>query len=277
MADIEELMDFIKREYSRNRRVWNYEDHALVKFARENWEGLIKCKKDSILYLFYKEHNSKIKGRKGRLQKFPFFVFWLSEIIKEKSIRYYKLNKDEPPIKVSIWDRIDYVLSELYDENPGSIFNFPSRDNGWNFSYSNKIISRYRKREIVENDWIHVEANINLEKKINNNSEIKKFLKLDLESANNIKLSLEKLKKDAKLTKKIVDYLKIKKEATKRDLSRKFSKKYSDLYPALFELIYGGIINYNDKERKFVFITTNPPPVESQNFSHRVIPAQKKL
>lgn len=278
--------DRLYRDQERKRRIWDYEDPALIEYARQEWLGLKRNKKDSIFAQVYKAYNSKIKGRKGRLKKFPFFVYCLSEIIKNITARdheNYRVLINERPLKIIVRDRIDYVLFELYDEN-SEIFCFPSPDKGLHFDYSDRVIPRYKERKIVENEWSLIESEIRLEKQFKKDPGFQK-LKRDMEELmpsviETTKLlgldDPKKIKQEIKLREKIIDYLKTKKLATQRELSNKFSKKYADLFSILFHLIHKGMVGYDEKEKKFFFITEHPKSIESQDFSNRVIPVPEK-
>lgn len=255
------LFDRLYKDQEEKRRIWDYEDPALIEYAGKEWLGLKRNKKDSIFAQVYKACNLKIKGRKGRLKKFPFFVYCLSEIIKNITARDYEIDENERPLKIIVRDRIDCVLSELYDKNP-EIFRFPSPDKGLTFDYSDKVIPRYKERKIVENEWSLIESKIRFEKQLKKDPVFQK-IERDMEESispfiETIKLlgldDPKKIKRNTKFREKVIDYLKTKKMATQRELSRKFSKKYADLFSILFHLIHKGMVSYDEKEKKFFFI-----------------------
>jgi len=251
MADISNLLKHKEKELECKRRVWEHNDPHFIEYAANEWLSLLENKKDSILYRFYNKANNDNRGRCGKIRKFPFFIFWLYQIIKYPS-----------------WKSINYVLDELFDRD----IPIPSLDNyGFKFKYSHKIIKRYNRKKIIQEVFIPVESCIRMDDFFR-----KEFTQqiehLRMEPFFTELFNFKRIKQEKRLRNNIIRYIEERGPATKRDLSRKFSKKYSDLFPALFDLVYTGMINYNKKNDKFFFITNQSTPIKSQDFSNRMIP-----
>lgn len=239
----------------------NHESQKFINEAEKDLKDLKNGEPESKLVKLYNRINSQVKGRRGRIHKLQLFIYW--QTLKMKNPK---------------WENVDAVLEAIWDKNPGLI---PVKDSdGFNFKYSSKIKSRYEKREeigIVLNEIL-------LEKTFDKDPESKKFKK-DMEELipsviETIKLlgldDPKKIKRNTKFREKVIDYLKTKKMATQRELSIKFSKKYADLFSILFHLIHKGMVGYDEKEKKFFFITEHPKSIESQGFSNRIIPVPGK-
>mgnify|MGYP006910666115 CR=1 FL=1 len=248
MMEVNQLRAIAQEQYEKRRRIWDYKDPALIEYIRREWQGLVEKRGSSLLYCFYQAHNRKIKGRKGRLRKFPFFIFWLSQIIKNFDL-----------------DKFYFIFHKLYEEDPNSIFHLPQE-------IGDNIIPRYKNRKIVENEWVEIDNRIIWEREVNSGKFNLIFDDSMIEIVNNLinQIEIEWAKK-SELRLKIIRYIKNKKKTTRRKLSRKFTKKYSELFDILFNLICESIIYYNKEKREFVFITDRPTYNGLKYFYHRII------
>jgi hypothetical protein len=244
----ENWLELIRKGYEKKRRVWNYEDPKFIRYVRNQYRGFIENREDSLLNSLYKKINFGSMGRKGRLKKFQFFIYWLSLALESKRAESQiddHLEK-EKHIKVTFKDKIDYILEELFNE-----FDFPSLDDGLHFKYGDKIRSRYKKKKSIEDELVHLEIFDNLSREIEKNSQSKKLLSQSLEMWPELMTQIDNIKKDAKkrarFKEKILNYLDQKKEVSFRELSRKFSKRYSDLIFPLRSLYEESLIDQDEK------------------------------
>lgn len=224
------LLDFalnLIHNQEKEIRIWFYKDPALIEYVRENYEDLTNNKIHPefcfCLSCLYHKYNSEIKGRKGRLQKFPFFIYWLTLIVEDFS-----------------WDKIDFIIHRLYNDDPNSIFHF--RD-----FIPYKIKFRYKKRKVIEDTWNSIKIGQELDRQISEKApnlkrEGEEILKKSKEVCKNLDLLIE-----------IFNYVGEKKKTTIREILRKFSIKFSTLIPILNQLKSDGSIQWNGKEIKYLY------------------------
>jgi hypothetical protein len=236
--------------YIKSMRSWDYKSPEFIAYAKKNYQDLMNGRKHSELPELYHKYNSATKGRRGRLQKFTFFLNWLFikvtgqtefiDYLKECYFLTRKMEKNKLKKDALVWKNFDSVLDKLYDDNPGSIFHF--RD------YLNeKTKSRYAEKRIIERNLV----NINTDKFFNEavgKEEIKKMAIMLWCPWISVEEFDEKFAKSSKFCRKFIDYLRIKKSATRRELMRKFTMKIQDLDKILSSLELRGYI-IQDKEK----------------------------
>lgn len=279
-------------EFKSSIKHWNYEDTDFIEYSRKNYQYLMDNKTHGgfcdCLSCLYHQCTSENKERGGRLQKFPFFIYWLIlKIDGEKEVlnfledslglsknekrkkcqtnisemRKYELDNlfDERPTKVTIWGKINFLLEQLYEDDPNSIFHFPSINNeGWRFKYSSKIKQRYGKRRTIEKNLIEIRRNKDIEsclknmKKLTIESLMPLFV-LKKEISENCRPTTEFIAKfieETKLKKKVMDFLNEKRKTTQREILRKYSIRLSDLIPILSSFEAEEIIAWNNKKKE---------------------------
>jgi len=241
--DHQELFEEIRQKQFRQE---------IKKEAKKDLEDLMRGNSKADIVKLYNKANAEIKGRKGRLHKWPFFIYWLS--LKTRN---------------SKWEDIDSILEEIWDENPELV---PTRDPyGISFKYSKKIRSRHKERpqitsalaklaieqaprsdqylNLLKSLESHLTSQplpddferifLSLLKASKDHPEFKKVLESAVSTRPGRDTVVEILKRlrwidrESKFKLKLLDYLAQRKKVSLREIQRKFSKRKSEIMPSL--------------------------------------------
>ena len=226
--DVKFIIEKAVEDYKGTIQSWGYTDRDFIRYIKENYRGLINKEEKSELFRLYQKYNLKAKGRRGRLQKYPFFIYWL----------IIKLNGEK--------EVLDYIEENL----SGSAKNQTNkRANKTNFQ--DKIDHVLKKKRIIEEclknerlDGIYKGAIEGMKEQARESIEAAKVARAVIQDY------IAEHVRNEKIIRKLIKYVENGGPKTQREISRKFSLTLAELFPVLSMLESRGVVIWDKKEKR---------------------------